>query len=117
MNINDYVFNIGDEVITANGEKGKIVDICKCEHCEERGFYEPTWEDEDGDLLWITDYEAAHGFWNFYKIGEYTFGNLNKSRVADSIKMYERSLEQLRGRLAVIEELEKELKNESLESV
>lgn len=28
------LFNIGDEVITSDGRKGKIVDICYCENCE-----------------------------------------------------------------------------------
>ena len=35
------LFNIGDEVITYDGRKGKIVDICHCEGCKRRGFYEP----------------------------------------------------------------------------
>ena len=108
MNISDYVFNIGDEVITDVGEKGTIVDICECESCKERGFCEPVWEDADGEWLWITDYEAEHGFRSFYKIGNYTFGNLRKTPVVERIRIYERRLDCLRGQLALIEELEKE---------
>ena len=41
MNIKDYKFNVGDEVITTDGQHGKIVEICNCESCRSRGFLEP----------------------------------------------------------------------------
>lgn len=41
-----YNFQVGEEVIDTFGRKGKIVSVCHCEQCEERGFYEPIieWE-------------------------------------------------------------------------
>ena len=44
LQIYDCMFEVGDEVITSNGKVGIITDICTCEKCKERGFYEPTVE-------------------------------------------------------------------------
>ena len=45
---NEYKFNVGDEVITIDGHRGEIIDICECERCQARGFCEPMWENETG---------------------------------------------------------------------
>lgn len=39
--MNNYNFKVGDKVVTVYGETGVIVDICTCDNCKERGFYEP----------------------------------------------------------------------------
>ena len=48
MKDNNYEFRVGDEVETVDGMSGKIVSICHCERCAERGFFEPKWETLDG---------------------------------------------------------------------
>lgn len=108
MNISDYVFNVGDEVITSEGIRGEIINVCDCDNCKERGFYEPVYRDEEDDEMWISDYEARRGFNHFYRIGKYTFGNLHKEPVKSKIAYLEERLIQLRKQLALIEELEKE---------
>lgn len=108
MNIQDYEFNIGDEVITSEGEKGAITRICTCSSCERRGFYEPFWADEND--CWehcISIYDAESGFSNFYKIGKYKFNNIfDKAEVLRTIECHEEELKKLRNQLKVIEELE-----------
>ena len=110
MKPGDYEFNIGDEVVTTFGEVGRITDICKCEACKKRGFHEPIWtEDGYGDKHYITTYMAEDGFEEFYQIGKYRFNKLfNKNYVKREIADYENQLRRWRGRLAVIEALEKE---------
>lgn len=109
MNVRDYVFNIGDEVITVDGVHGKITSICDCEMCKKRGFFEPTWveEDEEGDVWDISYYDAVEEFPTFYKIGNYRFSDFDKEAAIESIKYTEWWLGQLKKRLAFMEELEK----------
>ena len=107
MNISDYKFNVGDEVITVYGEKGKIMDICGCEYCKERGFLEPYWENENGDENYITIGDANRGFQGYYKIGEYKFATLRKDSVKREIEHYEKCLVEAKGRLKAIEEIER----------
>ena len=111
MEIGDYKFNIGDEVITADGTRGEIINICECDNCKERGFYEPVYRDEEDGEIWISDFEAKRGFNHFYKIGNYTFGNLHRKPVENKITYLEERLVQLRKQLALVEELEKECGN------
>ena len=80
-------FKIGDEVITSTGEVGRIIDICTCDRCKERGFYEPTVEVEIGNnSIYITDNDKRNNFSSFYKIGDRIFGNIDEDAVKDSIK-------------------------------
>lgn len=80
-------FKIGDEVIMSTGEVGRIIDICTCNKCKERGFYEPTVEVEIGnDAIYITDNDKRNNFSSFYKIGDQVFGNIDEDTVKDSIK-------------------------------
>lgn len=72
----DFGFKIGDKVITYDFIKGKIEDICYCERCKERGFYEPTIKLEDGSYDYISIYQAQENFPRFYKIGKHIFGNV-----------------------------------------
>ena len=108
MNIKDYEFHIGDEVITTEGEVGKITSICTCSSCERRGFYEPFWRDEnDGWEHCISIYDAESGFSGFYKIGKYEFNNVfDKAEVLRTIACHEDELKKLRNQLRVIEKYE-----------
>lgn len=107
MDIKDYKFEIGDEVITTEGEVGKIISICDCDECKERGFYEPFWIAEGDE--WsrcISKFTAEVGFLEFYEIGKYRFNDFDKSSVLSNIDYYEKKLKQLKKQLKVIEELE-----------
>ena len=107
MNIKDYEFHVGDEVITTEGVRGKITNICTCSMCEERGFYEPSWIAEDGKYEHCIDiYDAKSGFSSFYKIGKYRFSDFNKGEILREMASYEDGLKQLRKQLKAIEELE-----------
>lgn len=107
MKPQDYIFNVGDEVITVEGEKGTITRICDCSECRKRGFLEPLWKNENGDVLCISHYDAVEDFYAYYKIGDYHFNPFNKNRVIEAIKGHESYLSDLRKQLKTIEELEK----------
>lgn len=115
MNINDYRFKIGDEVITADGVRGKITDICECKWCKQRGFYEPEWkEDGTGEVRHISHHHAEKGFPLYYKIGEQYFGEFDMSGVTAEIAYHEEHLARYKKALSVIvEETEKRLKETS----
>lgn len=107
MNIKDYEFHVGDEVVTTEGIKGKITSICHCDRCEERGFYEPFWIAEDGEYEHcINIYDAKSSFSSFYKIGKYRFSDFDKGEILREMASYEDGLKQLRKQLRVIEEYE-----------
>ncbi len=79
ISLMEYDFKIGDQIITDIGEVGYIESICDCEKCKERGFYEPRVITLIGaDRIYITDTDKENNFSSFYKIGKYTFGNLNR---------------------------------------
>lgn len=73
-------FKVGDKVITADGRTGTITDLCTCDRCKERGFYEPTVDFGD-----YTDYimtsDKNDGFKSYYQIGDRVFGNINEESV------------------------------------
>ena len=76
MKDNNYEFRVGDEVETVDGMSGKIVSICHCEKCAERGFFEPLWETTDGKYSdYITVYQANHGFPGYRRIGKYVWNH------------------------------------------
>ena len=108
MKVNEYKFNIGDEVITIDGHRGEIIDICECERCQDRGFCEPMWENETGDEEYITIHDAERGFDNFYKIGNYRFNKLRRDLVEHDITTHELIIAGLRKQLETIDELENE---------
>lgn len=71
MKDNNYEFRVGDEVETVDGMAGKIVSICHCERCAERGFFEPRWETLDGKYSdYITVNQANWGFPYYRRIGK-----------------------------------------------
>lgn len=61
----------GDFVETMDVRVGYIKDICRCEKCAERGFYEPTVHFTDGEEDAITKYEAENGFKGYKRIGRW----------------------------------------------
>jgi hypothetical protein len=72
-------FKVGDIVITDDGRSGVIEDICDCDHCKKRGFYEPRVKMTIGnDQIWITDTDKKNGFISFYQIGGQVFGNIDE---------------------------------------
>lgn len=104
-----YRFKVGDKVITDNGRVGTITDICTCESCKKRGFYEPRVELEIG--LWdiyITDTDKNNGFKSFYKIGDKIFGNIDEEcveRIKQSIKDRKLEIIGLERQLNVMQKL------------
>lgn len=71
MKDNNYEFRVGDEVETVDGMSGKIVSICHCERCAERGFFEPRWETSDGKYSdYITVNQTNWGFPYYQRIGK-----------------------------------------------
>ena len=107
MNIKNYEFHVGDEVITTEGEKGKITSICTCERCEERGFYESFWVSEDNNQEHcISKFTAEFGFSGYYKIGNYRFNDFDKGDVLRNIAYCEDELKRFRKQLKLIEEYE-----------
>ena len=119
----DCTFSVGDEVITSTGKVGEIVDICTCEQCQERCFYEPSVKVKIGNGdIWITDNDKRVNFRSFYKIGNRVFGNLDEDDVLYDIKdnteqIY--SLQEVRAQLykqlEVIHKLQKTDKHEKEE--
>lgn len=108
MNILDYVFNVGDEVITVEGERGYVTYVCHCERCAERGFFEPSWEDELGEMHYISNYEAETGFGNYYKVGNYRFNSFRKDILREKLRSYNAVIKQLEKQLQLTNELERE---------
>lgn len=113
MDIKDYKFEIGDKVITTEGEVGRITKICKCEECEKRGFYEPIWTIDGSDYEeYITIWQAKSGFKGFYQIGKYRFNDFDKSYILqqmasclEQMANCEKELKQLKEKLEFIEGL------------
>ena len=89
---NEYVFNIGDEVIDKYGSVGKIIDICHCDRCEMNGWYEPEIEYNEHYHDYITHWDRDEGFSGYYKVGKYVFGNTDINRVNDLIDIFEKRL-------------------------
>jgi hypothetical protein len=110
-----YTFKVGDKVITNDGQIGIITDICTCDKCKERGFYEPKVKLEVGlDSIWITDIDKKNGFINLYSIGDQVFGNIDEEcfgRIKEQISNRKRELVELEAQLNVVQSL-KEVEDE-----
>ena len=95
-----YDFKVGDEVINSRGSKGVIIEICNCDRCKDRGFLEPQVTNTLGaDYIYITDLDKSNGFSNYYKIGEYMFGNIDEASVISDIKNTTENIRELEKRL------------------
>lgn len=96
----EYTFKVGDEVITSTGELGVIEDICTCDQCKKRGFYEPQVKTEIGNgTIYITDNDKRANFRSFYKIGDRVFGNLDEDDLLDSIERNQTQIRELNEEL------------------
>jgi hypothetical protein len=73
----EIIIRTGDKVITADGRVGRVVGVCNCIQCEERGFYEVTWllNGKQTEFEYITYTDKENGFADFYLIGRNFFGN------------------------------------------
>lgn len=74
-------FKVGDKVITDDGRTGTIADICTCDRCKERGFYEQTVDFDEGYTDYIMISDKKDGFKSYYKIGNHVFGNINEESI------------------------------------
>ena len=107
----EYDFKVGDEVITSTGQVGVIESICDCDRCKERGFYEPKVKLVHGVYdIYITDNDKNNSFSNFYKIGKYKFGNIDKESIEYDMEIESRNIEESTKRL---EEYRKQLERMS----
>ena len=111
-----YTFKVGDEVITDDGRVGTITDICTCDKCKERGFYEPRINTEIGIYdIYITDTDKNNGFMSYYKIGDRVFGNVDEKQIdiiKEDIHTRKREIIALEAQLNVLNVLKKEKDNE-----
>ena len=95
-----YGFKVGDQVITSTGQVGKIIDICTCDSCKERGFYEPKVEVEIGsEKIYITDNDKRVNFRSFYKIGDKVFGNIDEKDLLYAIESTKEAIRKLQLKL------------------
>lgn len=107
---NDYIFEVGDEVIDTGGKKGKIIDICDCPECTNRGFHELIWRrysvgNAYSDYITISDAES--GFLGYFKIGKYRFNDFNRDGINYLIRHHEKEIENLKERLKFMDEEER----------
>lgn len=98
-------FKVGDEVITDDGRVGIITDICNCERCKKRGFYEPRVEMKLGSQVYITDTDKENGFISYYKIGDKVFGNIDDQYLYSHLKEYTEAIKEIEAQLDVIKGL------------
>lgn len=106
-----YTFKVGDKVITDDGRTGTIIDICDCDRCKKRGFYEPKVAMNVGvDRIWITDADKENGFRSFYQIGDRVFGNVDKEAskyISERIVELKYDAARYEAQLDMIKKLEK----------
>ena len=77
----NYEFHVGDYVEDADGHVGYISEICTCEKCKERGWYEPSIRYTDGTEDYISNYDVD-GIPVYYKrIGAYDFTKKRKKKI------------------------------------
>ena len=109
MDINNYKFEIGDEVITTKGKRGRIIGFCSCGSCEKIDFLEPVWIREDDNVKdYITIHQAEFGFGGYHRIGKYRFNDFDKDKILESMNWCRKELKQLQKQLDLIESVEKE---------
>ena len=94
-----YTFKVGDQVITSTGQVGKITNICTCERCRERGFYEPIVKMDNGETEDITISDKKNGFKYYYSIGDRVFGNIDEESVLEDIATTKSKIKQLQKEL------------------
>ena len=90
-------FKVGDKVITADGRTGHITDICTCDQCKNRGFYEPTVTMDDGTKEYIMSSDKNNGFKFYYSIGNRVFGNLNEESLLKAVQRVDEQIRDLKA--------------------
>ena len=88
-NVTDIKFNIGDFVENRDGRIGYISDICHCDECRKRGFFEPTIQYSDGTSDYISNYSVKYVSKDYKQIGTQKFDN----------DYYEKEIERLKHQL------------------
>ena len=105
-----YTFKVGDKVITDDGRTGTITEICICDRCKKRGFYESKVKMDVGmDQIWITDTDKENGFKSFYQIGDRVFGNIDAEAskyIGEQITKLEYEATQYKAQLNMVKKLE-----------
>lgn len=105
ISLMEYDFRVGDTVVTSTGETGVIESICDCERCRARGFYEPQVKLTEGVYdIYIIDNDKNNGFKNFFKIGKYKFGNVDKESIEHDIELETRNIKEAFERLEIYRE-------------
>lgn len=101
----EVLLKIGAYVITSRGEVGVIEDICMCDKCAERGFYEPQIKTIIGDgTIMCTDADWRSNFRSFYQIGDVVLGNVDNDDLLTEIFNCEDLLEETKNRLLILHE-------------
>ena len=121
----DYSFEVRDFVITSTGQVGIIDSICNCSKCHKRGFFEPRIITLMGtEPIYITDLDKETNFENFFKIGNYICGNVDREAVVHDIEITERAikieenrLDALKTQLAMTDEMENYNKQKGMENI
>ena len=100
ISLMEYDFKVGDVVMTSTGETGIIESICDCTRCRARGFYEPKVKLTEGVCgIYITNLDKEDGFKNFFKIGKYKFGNVDKKSIERDIELETQNIKEANKRL------------------
>jgi hypothetical protein len=77
---------------------GVITSVCTCDHCKERGFYEPTVKISDNEVMYITNTDKKCNFADFYKIGNRIFGNIDEDSISDAMNSVNSEIKNLAQR-------------------
>ena len=87
------------------GQVGRIIDICTCDRCKEREFYEPTLKMDNGETEYIMISDKKNGFKSYYSIGSYVFVNLDEESVLQDTKTLRSELADLEEQLNMVKKL------------
>lgn len=85
-NVTNIKFNIGDFVENRDGRIGYISDICHCDECKKRGFFEPTIQYLDGTSDYISNYSVKYVSKDYKQIGTQKFDNDYYEKEIETLK-------------------------------